>query len=146
MNAYSEDLRKKIVEVVQRGMPKSQAARVFGVGISTVKRYVATYREGRSLALRRNAPAPNQSWTKGRGSSWRQPRGASGGDPAPKMRVLAAGTRGFGKRLHGFQDTQAHGLDPKKRSVDASERDEWLRAAWRALVARGLATRIGSYS
>lgn len=50
MNAYSEDLRKKIVEVVERGMPKSQAARVFGVGISTVKRYVATYREGRSLA------------------------------------------------------------------------------------------------
>ena len=50
MNAYSEDLRKKIVEVVERGMPKSQAARVFGVGISTVKRYVATYREGSSLA------------------------------------------------------------------------------------------------
>jgi transposase len=50
MNAYSEDLRKKIVEAVERGMPKSQAARVFGVGISTVKRYVATYREGRSLA------------------------------------------------------------------------------------------------
>jgi transposase len=50
MNAYSEDLRKKIVEAVERGMPKSQAARVFGVGISSVKRYVATYREGRSLA------------------------------------------------------------------------------------------------
>jgi hypothetical protein len=29
-------------------------------------------------------------------------------------------------------------LDPKKRSVGASERDEWLRAAWRALVAGGL--------
>jgi transposase len=50
MNAYSEDLRKKIVEAVERGMPKSQAARVFGVGISSVKRYVATYREGRPLA------------------------------------------------------------------------------------------------
>jgi transposase len=50
MNAYSEDLRKKIVEAVERGMPKSEAARTFGVGISSVKRYVATYREGRSLA------------------------------------------------------------------------------------------------
>jgi transposase len=50
MNAYSEDLRKKIVEAVQRGMPKIEAARTFGVGISSVKRYVATYREGRSLA------------------------------------------------------------------------------------------------
>ncbi len=50
MNAYSEDLRKKIVEAVERGMPKIEAARTFGVGISSVKRYMATYREGRSLA------------------------------------------------------------------------------------------------
>ena len=51
MNAYSEDLRKKIVEAIEeRGMPKIEAARTFGVGISSVKRYVATYREGRSLA------------------------------------------------------------------------------------------------
>ena len=50
MNAYSEDLRKKIVEAVQRGMPKIEAARTFGVGISSVKRYVATARQGRSLA------------------------------------------------------------------------------------------------
>ena len=45
MNAYSEDLRKKIVEaVVERRMPKIEATRTFGVGISSVKRYVATYR------------------------------------------------------------------------------------------------------
>ena len=51
MNAYSEDLRKKIVEAVEkRGMPKIEAAKTFGVGISSVKRYVATYREARSLA------------------------------------------------------------------------------------------------
>jgi len=53
MNAYSEDLRKKIVEAVERGMPKIEAARTFGVGISSVKRYVTTYREGRSLALKK---------------------------------------------------------------------------------------------
>jgi transposase len=51
MNPYSEDLRKKIVEAVEkRGMPKIQAARTFGVGISSVKRYVAAARQGRSLA------------------------------------------------------------------------------------------------
>ncbi len=51
MNAYSEDLRKKIVEAVERGMPKSEAAKTFGVGISSVKRYyVAVARAGRSLA------------------------------------------------------------------------------------------------
>jgi len=50
MNAYSEDLRKKIVEAVERGMPKIEAARTFAVGISSVKRYVATAEAGRSLA------------------------------------------------------------------------------------------------
>jgi transposase len=50
MNAYSEDLRKKIVEAAERGMPKTEAARTFGVGISSVKRYVATARAGKSLA------------------------------------------------------------------------------------------------
>jgi transposase len=50
MNAYSEDLRKKIVEAVERGVPKIEAARTFGVGISSIKRYVATARQGRSLA------------------------------------------------------------------------------------------------
>jgi transposase len=28
MNAYSEDLRKKIVEAVERGMPKIEAANI----------------------------------------------------------------------------------------------------------------------
>ena len=50
MNAYSEDLRKKIVEALERGMPKIEAAKTFGVGISSVKRYVAVARAGRSLA------------------------------------------------------------------------------------------------
>ena len=50
MNAYSLDLRKKIVEAKQRGASTSEVARTFGVGASTVKRYAATAREGRSLA------------------------------------------------------------------------------------------------
>jgi transposase len=50
MNAYSLDLRKKIVEARQRGMPTSEVAKTFGVGVSSVKRYAATAREGRSLA------------------------------------------------------------------------------------------------
>jgi len=51
MNAYSEDLRKKkIVEAAERATPKTEVARSFGVGLSSVKRYVAAAREGRSLA------------------------------------------------------------------------------------------------
>ena len=45
MNAYSEDLRKKIVEALGRGMGKSEAARTFSVSLSSVKRY-ATWQGG----------------------------------------------------------------------------------------------------
>jgi transposase len=50
MNAYSEDLREKIVEALGRGMGKSQAARTFSVSLSSVKRYAKLAQEGRSLA------------------------------------------------------------------------------------------------
>jgi transposase len=39
MRAYSLDLRKKIVESVKKGVPKSETARRFGVDRATVKRY-----------------------------------------------------------------------------------------------------------
>ena len=50
MRAYSVDLRRKIVEALWRGLSKAEAARAFGVGISSVKRYVNMAREGESLA------------------------------------------------------------------------------------------------
>jgi hypothetical protein len=40
MKAYSVDLRGKIIAAVGRGMSKAQAARTFGVGATSVKRYV----------------------------------------------------------------------------------------------------------
>ena len=49
MDAYSEDLRKKIVQAVeQRRMSKSEATRAFSVSRSSVKRYVKAVREGRT--------------------------------------------------------------------------------------------------
>jgi transposase len=51
MDAYSEDLRQKIVQALQqRRMNKSEAARAFGVSLSSVKRYAKAVREGRSLS------------------------------------------------------------------------------------------------
>ena len=50
MNAYSEDLRNKIVEALRRGMTKNEAARTFSVSRSSVKRYAKLVEEGRPLA------------------------------------------------------------------------------------------------
>ena len=49
MKAYSKDLRRKIVDAIERGMPKAEAARTFGVGISTVKRYATKAQKGEPL-------------------------------------------------------------------------------------------------
>jgi transposase len=49
MKAYSEDFRRKLVDAFQRGMPKVEAAPTFGVGISTVRRYVSKAQRGEPL-------------------------------------------------------------------------------------------------
>ena len=54
MDAYSLDLRKRVVEAKQRGTPTAEVAKTFGMGVSTVKRYAAAVREGRSLAPKRH--------------------------------------------------------------------------------------------
>jgi transposase len=60
MKAYSEDLRKKIVASVERGMPKAQAARLFDVSLSSVKRFSRTAREGGSLEPRKSPGRPRK--------------------------------------------------------------------------------------
>jgi transposase len=54
MNGYSEDLRRRIVSAVERGMSKAQAARTFGLNLSSVKRYVNKARRGESLAPKKS--------------------------------------------------------------------------------------------
>ena len=54
MRAYSEDLRKKIVAAIERGMSKAQAARTFDVSLSSVKRYARSARQGDSLTPKKS--------------------------------------------------------------------------------------------
>ena len=58
MKAYSEDLRKKIVVAIERGMPKAQAARLFDVSLSSVKRYARSVRQGDSLTPKKSPGRP----------------------------------------------------------------------------------------
>ncbi len=58
MRAYSEDLREKIVSAVERGMPKTEAARTFGVSLSSVKRYCGLAAHEVPLATRKGGGRP----------------------------------------------------------------------------------------
>ena len=59
MKAYSEDLRQKVVRAIQqREMSKSQAARLFGISLSSVKRYARLASQGESLSPRKGGGRP----------------------------------------------------------------------------------------
>ncbi len=59
MKAYSEDLRQKVVQAInQRGISKSQAARLFGMSLSSVKRYSRLASQEESLTPRKGGGRP----------------------------------------------------------------------------------------
>src|SRR5215212_9289835 len=58
MKPYSEDLRTRIVRAVEEGMSKSAAARLFGVSLSSVKRYMRLASRGASLAPKKGGGRP----------------------------------------------------------------------------------------
>src|SRR5919206_33101 len=45
MKPYSKDLRLKVLAAVDRGMPKKEVARVFGVSEPTIRRHLQLRRE-----------------------------------------------------------------------------------------------------
>lgn len=59
MKPYSEDLRVRLVRAIQEeGISKSAAARLFGVNLSSVKRYARMAERGTSLAPRKGGGRP----------------------------------------------------------------------------------------
>jgi transposase len=58
MNAYSKDLRLRVLAAVDRGMPRKEAVRTFGVSIATIGRYLRRRREGADLAPRPSTGRP----------------------------------------------------------------------------------------
>ena len=58
MKPYSEDLRERIVNAVQAGTSKSGAARLFGVSLSSVKRYARIAARGDPLKPRKGGGRP----------------------------------------------------------------------------------------
>jgi transposase len=40
MNAYSKDLRLKVLAAIDRGIPRNEVAELFGVSLSTIKRWL----------------------------------------------------------------------------------------------------------
>jgi transposase len=83
MNAYSEDLRKNIIEALGRGATKSEAARAFGVSRSSVKRYAKLAEEGRPLAPKKRPGSKPKMDETASGGSWRRTWKSAPRPPSP---------------------------------------------------------------
>jgi transposase len=53
MKTYSQDLRERMLDAVDRGMPRKEAVRAFGVSLATLKRWLKRRREEGSAAAKR---------------------------------------------------------------------------------------------
>ncbi len=57
MNAYSKDLRLKVLEAVERGVPRREVSELLGISLSTISRYVKLKVSGRQIAPK---PSPGR--------------------------------------------------------------------------------------
>ena len=58
MNAYSKDLRKRVLAAVDRGTAYGEVSRLFGLSLATIGRYVRRRRETGEVAPR---PSPGRT-------------------------------------------------------------------------------------
>jgi transposase len=59
MNAYSKDLRQKVLAAVDRGTPRKEVVRTFGVSLAALKRWLKRRREGAEYL--RPKPSPGRT-------------------------------------------------------------------------------------
>ena len=116
-------------------MPKVQAARTFGVGVSTVKRYATKAQRGEPLEPAK-APGKRPKMDERVGKLLEEDL-----KKRPfvtlQQRCDAAGghKRSFREPLHHVPRHSSDGFHAQKGGRTAAERDEFLRVPWRVRVA-----------
>jgi transposase len=133
MRAYSEDLRKKIVAALERGMSKAEAARTFDVSLSSVKRYARTVRQGESLTPKKSPGRTRIVDHKAQVLLKEDVKERPAATIGQRRRFLEHVT---GKDLSDStvrRLMKRMGFSQKTEPGGALNRDEFLRAAWRRL-------------
>ena len=59
MNAYSKDLRLKTLAAIDRGIPRKEVAELFGVSLSTIKRWLKRRRLTGDVAIHKIPGRPS---------------------------------------------------------------------------------------
>jgi transposase len=74
MNAYSKDLRLRVIDAVDRGLAREEVSELFGVSLSTIKRWVKRRRQGEDLEPKRSTGRKRRilSTTQEKRALWKQ--------------------------------------------------------------------------
>lgn len=135
MQAYSPDLRRKIVNAVGRGETKTEVARTFDVSRSSVKRYVKMDLETGSLEPSKPPGSPPKIDDTAKELLKTDLEKRPAATLTQRCSYLLQIT-GLGVAISTLWRTLKQlGYSHKKRSVEAAERNEFDRVAWRVLVA-----------
>ena len=59
MNAYSKDLRVKVLSAIDRGIPRREVANLFGVSLSTIKRWLKRRHQTRDVNIHKIPGRPS---------------------------------------------------------------------------------------
>src|SRR5918998_5931348 len=127
MNGYSKDLRLRVLRAVDRGTPRVEIVRLFGVSLATIGRYVKRRRETGEVAPRRPSPGRTPTIHRHRKAEAHlvgTAREASRGDAGGALRTVGAGS---GRKGLGRDDEPADPsarVDLQAKTLAAAERDE----------------------
>jgi transposase len=130
MKQYSAHLRERLLGAIDAGLPQAEAARLFGVGLSTITRWrqrryqigsvTASPRPGRRRRIGREAEATLVALV----------QAAPDGTLAEPCAAWGAKT-GVDVSVATMSRAAAGGVAAQKKSLIATERDDAARAAWR---------------
>ena len=136
MNAYSKDLRLKVLDALERGIPRREISELLGISLSSISRYVKLKASGREIAPK---PSPGRKAKildnlAHKRALWRQ---LEENDTATLEEHSQDVREGAGSVRFGCDD-ESRGekarVDFQKRSLASSGRDEQRRSAFREYV------------
>ncbi len=132
MKPYSKDLRLKALPAVDHGMPRGEAAEVFGLSFPSIEGWLKLRRESDNVERR---PVPGPAARKGAVLEAPLPSQTRENPDATleehREAFVRAGPRAAGVERLGEPSAQGAGTAAQKRSPVAAERDDAERARWR---------------
>jgi transposase len=132
MNGYSKDLRLRVLTAVDRGTPRVEIVRLFGVSLATIGRYVKRRRETGEVAPRPSTGAlSNHRHRRAEANLVGAAGDASRGDAGGALRTVGARSGRESLDRNNEPSDPSAWVDLQAKTLAAAEQDEQARSAWR---------------